>query len=59
MCFVSAGTLPPEPCDVVAEFDLEGAPYRQLARFDGVDFLFKRGGNKIELPPIRWMRLPE
>lgn len=58
-CWMPAGTLPPEPCDVVAEFDLEGQPYRQLARFDGADFLFKRGGSKIELPPIRWMRLPE
>lgn len=58
-CWMPAGTLPPEPCDVVAEFDLEGQPYRQLARFDGVDFLFKRGGSKIDLSPIRWMRLPE
>ena len=58
-CWMPAGTLPPEPCDVVAEFDLDGAPYRQLARYDGKEFLFKRGGSKIELPPIRWIRLPE
>ena len=57
--WMPAGTLPPEPCDVLAEFDLEGSPYRQLARFDGEGFLFKRGGSKIELPPLRWMRIPE
>lgn len=57
--WMPAGTLPPEPCDVVAEFDLDGKPYRQLARFDGSEFLFNRGGHKIELPPIRWIRLPE
>ena len=58
-CWMPAGTLPPEPCDVVAEFDLDGKPYRQLARFDGDSFAFKSGAGKIDLQPIRWVRLPD
>ena len=58
-CWMPAGTLPPEPCDVVAEFDLDGKPYRQLVRFDGESFAFKSGAGKIDVQPIYWIRLPE
>ena len=58
-CWMPAGTLPPEPCDVVAEFDLDGKPYRQLVRFDGESFAFKSGAGKIDVQPIYWVRLPD
>lgn len=58
--WMPAGTLPPEPCDVVAEFELEpGHSMRMLARFDGSDFLYRSGGAKVDLPTVRWLRLPE
>lgn len=58
--WTSSETLPPEPCDVVAEFELEpGHNMRMLSRFDGQDFLYRSGGAKVELPIVRWIQLPE
>lgn len=58
-CWMPAGTQPPEPCDVVADFDLGGSVSRRAAYFDGERFLFRRGGSKIDMEPVRWLRLPE
>lgn len=51
---------PPEPCEVVADVDAGGGVVlRRLLYWDGMAFLFKRGGVKIEVSVARWLRLPE
>lgn len=51
---------PPEPCDVVADLQLADLmQIRKLLHWDGSAFLFRRGGEKVEVDVIRWLRLPE
>ena len=51
---------PPEPCDVVADLQLaDRMKTRKLLHWDGSAFLFRRGGEKVEVDVIRWLRLPE
>lgn len=58
-CWMPGGTTPATPCDMVADFDVgQGKSHRMCCYFDGRQFLFKRGGATIELPPLRWMMLP-
>lgn len=58
--WMPGGTTPATPCDVVADFDMGGTKaLRRCCRWDGKQFLFDKGGISIELPPIRWMMLPE
>ena len=58
--WMPGGTTPATPCDAVADFDLgNGEAHRVCCYWNGTAFLFKRGGATIELPPIRWMMLPE
>ena len=59
-CWMPGGTTPATPCDVVADFNLgNGKAHRVCCWWDGNAFLFKRGGAGIDMPPIRWMMLPE
>lgn len=51
--------LPKEPCEVLADFALEESEIRRLCWFDGEGFRFSIGGATIDLPPIRWMAVPE
>ena len=51
---------PPEPCDVMADLQLADLmQIRKLLHWDGSAFLFRRGGEKVEVDVIRWLRLPE
>lgn len=51
---------PPEPCDVVADLQLADLmQIRKLLHWDGSAFRFRRGGEKVEVDVIRWLRLPE
>lgn len=57
--WMPGGTFPREPGDVVAYFDLgNGNSTKQFCYFDGQGFLFRRGGESIDMEPIRWMQLP-
>ena len=57
--WMTGGTTPATPCDVVADFDMGGTKeLRRCCRWNGKEFLFEKGGVSIELPPIRWMMLP-
>lgn len=57
--WMPGGTFPREPGDVVAYFDLgNGNATKMLCYFDGQGFLFRRGGESIDMEPIRWMQLP-
>lgn len=60
--WMPGGTLPPEPCDVVADFRCgEGesaVALRDICWFDGQNFLFSKNGAKMDAEFIRWMRLP-
>lgn len=57
--WMPGGTTPADPCEIVGDFDLGGGvQLRQTARWDGQQFVFRKGGEPIELPPIRWMTLP-
>lgn len=57
--WMPGGTNPSAPCDVVAVFDLgAGNKVKKLARWNGQDFLFAKGGAKIEMPVVKWMALP-
>ena len=51
--------LPKEPCEVLADFAMDEDTVRKLCWFDGEGFLFSRFGATIDLPPIRWMAVPE
>ncbi|MBQ2997276.1 MAG: ParB N-terminal domain-containing protein [Oscillibacter sp.] len=58
--WMPGGTTPATPCDAVADFDMGGTKVlRRCCYWNGSEFLFERGGVSIELPPIRWMMLPE
>lgn len=58
--WMPGGTTPATPCDVVADFDIgSGEAHRVCCYWNGTEFLFKRGGATVELPPIRWLMLPE
>ena len=58
--WMPGGTTPATPCDVVADFDMGGTKeLRRCCRWNGKEFLFDKGGVSIDLPPIRWMMLPE
>lgn len=53
------GTFPPEPCDVVADFQVgDEATIRRLCIFDGEKFCFRGNSVKMDAKVIRWMRLP-
>lgn len=52
--------LPKEPCEVVADFVFDGTHnVRKLCWFDGIAFRFSSSGATIDLPPIRWMAVPD
>lgn len=53
------GTLPGEPCDVVADFLVgDETTIRQVCSYDGETFRFRGNSAKIDAKVIRWMRLP-
>lgn len=53
------GTLPGEPCDVVADFLVgDETTIRQVCSYDGETFRFRGNLAKIDAKVIRWMRLP-
>ncbi len=58
------GTDPREPCEVVADFRVDGedekpaVDIRVVCWFDGSTFLFKRYGQKVDAECVRWMLLP-
>lgn len=56
--WMPGGTLPGEPCDVVADFLLAGVTIRKPCSYDGENFCYYSKTEKISLKPIRWMRLP-
>lgn len=62
--WMPGGTVPGTPCDVAADFRISGADgssdsiLRRICWFDGVDFLFRKQGEKIDAACIRWMALP-
>lgn len=58
--WMPGGTNPAEPCDVVAEWDLDdGGPlFRAIGYFDGSDIRLGRGGVKPGGRLLRWVRLP-
>lgn len=57
--WMPGGTNPKEPCDVVAKFDLgNGKLHSMLCRWNGEAFLFKAGGEKVNMEPVKWMALP-
>jgi len=62
--WMPGGTLPREPCEVVADFRVSGegetpdVDIRNVCWFDGSVFLFKRYGQKIDAKCVRWMLLP-
>ena len=58
--WMPGGTNPAGPCDVVAVFDLgDGYGHKKsLAHWNGREFLFSKGGAKIEMPVVKWMVLP-
>ena len=56
--WMPGGTLPMEPCDVVADFSMPGIEIRKICRFDGKNFLFACDGSKIDAECVRWMVLP-
>ena len=62
--WMPGGTAPWQPCDVVADFRAAGengkpdACIRRICWFDGMDFLFKRYGPKLDAECVRWMALP-
>lgn len=58
--WMPGGLTPPEPCEVVADVEAgDGVRLRRLLYWDGMAFLFRQGGVKIEVSVIRWLRLPE
>lgn len=57
--WMSGEQLPEEPCEVLADFAMDEAAIRKLCWFDGEGFRFSIGGATIDLPPIRWMAVPE
>lgn len=62
--WMPGGTFPRHPCDVVADFRIEGGPdrsdayLRRICCFNGEALLFKRYGSKIDAECVRWMVLP-
>lgn len=62
--WMPGGTFPRQPCEVVADFRAAGgngkpdACIRRICWFDGMDFLFKRHGPKLDAECTRWMTLP-
>ena len=62
--WMPGGTFPRQPCEVVADFRADGengkpdACIRRICWFDGMDFLFKRHGPKLDAECVRWMVLP-
>lgn len=57
--WMPGGTLPFQPCDVVADFDLgEGAVSRMPCWFDGKQFRYREYGEVVDVQPVRWMVLP-
>jgi len=57
--WMPGGTTPAEPCDVVVKFDLGNEKlHSMLCRWNGEAFLFKAGGEKVNMEPVKWMALP-
>ena len=58
--WMPGGTNPETPCDAVAVFDLgDGNGHKKiLAHWNGMKFLFRKGGAEIEMPVVKWMALP-
>ena len=58
--WMPGGTVPFQPCDVVAYFDLArtGSLNRMICRFDGKCFRYEASGRRIDTEPVRWMALP-
>lgn len=57
--WMPGGTTPAEPCNVVVKFDLgNGKLHSMLCRWNGEAFLFKAGGEKVNMEPVKWMALP-
>lgn len=62
--WMPGGTFPGEPCEVVADFRVAGengqpdTHIRRVCWFDGINFLFKKGGPTFDAECICWMALP-
>lgn len=57
--WMPGGTTPAEPCDVVADFNLDDSKERRLlCYFDGAGYRFSSTGASIDSEVIRWLRLP-
>ena len=57
--WMPGGMLPHQPCDVVADFALDGdTEIRMTCNFDGRAFRHQSGGATIDFEPVRWMVLP-
>lgn len=57
--WMPGGTVPSEPCDIVADFNLGDSKERRLlCYFDGAGYRFSSTGASIDSEVIRWMRLP-
>ncbi len=62
--WMPGGTFPRQSCEVVAAFRLAGTDgnpdtyLQRLCWFDGMNFLFKKGGPTFDAECIRWMALP-
>lgn len=57
--WMPSGTVPSEPCDIVADFNLGDSKERRLlCYFDGAGYRFSSTGASIDSEVIRWMRLP-
>ena len=60
--WMSGGTTPAAPCDVVADIDLgiDGKKsMRMTCRWDGTAFLVGKGREPVGMNVIRWLALPE
>lgn len=48
------------PGNVIAAFDLgDGKTVKKLCYWDGASYLFSKDGGVCDLPPVKWMRVPD
>lgn len=58
--WMPGGTNPAQPCEAVIVLDFkDGAPYKSLAYWNGMQWKFKKNGMDVGMEPKKWMALPE
>lgn len=58
--WIPGGTNPEKPCEAVIALDFnDGAPYKQLAFWDGLQWKFSKNGMPVGMEPAKWLPLPE